>query len=48
MEKPVLFHFIHWEVKGQHSTDTLYQTLIEDILKVEKLELYARRNPIIV
>lgn len=48
MEKPVLFHFVHWEVKGQHSTDTFYQTLIEDVLKVDKFELYARRNPIIV
>ena len=44
----MLFHFLHWEIKGQHSTDTFYQTLLEDMLKVEKFELYARRNPIIV
>lgn len=38
---PLLFHLLHWEMKGQHSTDYLFTCLTEQTLAPGALQQLA-------
>ena len=41
-KQEVLFHLLHWELKGQHSTDPLIERLYGDLLIEEKATAYIK------
>jgi hypothetical protein len=47
LERTVLFHFLHWELKGQHSTDLFYSSLSSDVLRSEGVDQFVQGEPLV-
>ena len=44
LDRAVLFHFLHWEIKGNHSTNVFYQNIEKGVLHHEVISHYVEEK----